>query len=258
MLTNIETNSEKLVTLVLVGQPQLADRLNDERLGQLKQRIELRCTLSPFDLAETVMYIRNRVRIAGGDAVQMFTRDAIQVIHERSRGIPRSISVICENALVAAFAENQKPVTRALVQEICDELDLSSETPIDDQARPAAPTSPAAPSIDPAMNAAPVSTPAEPSAIAMAMATDTTIVPPRYNPHRTAMVVTLDDGEALVSRLERALQRRDREANRIPPEPDVPTSLLTARRRFARQSDRSHRPLSAGAESGRRKSARLP
>ena len=70
------------MTLVLVGQPQLAERLNDERLGQLKQRIELRCTLSPFDLAETVMYIRNRVRIAGGDAVQMFTRDAIQVIHE--------------------------------------------------------------------------------------------------------------------------------------------------------------------------------
>ena len=61
MLTNIETHSEKLVTLVLVGQPQLADRLNDERLGQLKQRIELRCTLSPFELAETVMYIRNRV-----------------------------------------------------------------------------------------------------------------------------------------------------------------------------------------------------
>ena len=147
MLTNIETHREKLVTLVLVGQPQLADRLNDERLGQLKQRIELRCTLSPFDLAETVMYIRNRVRIAGGDAVQMFTRDAIQVIHERSRGIPRSISVICENALVGAFAENQKPVTRALVQEVCDELDLSSERPIDDRAEASAvPTAPAAPS----------------------------------------------------------------------------------------------------------------
>jgi general secretion pathway protein A len=133
MLTNIETHSEKLVTLVLVGQPQLADRLNDERLGQLKQRIELRCTLSPFDLAETVMYIRNRVRIAGGDAVQMFTRDAIQVIHERSRGIPRSISVICENALVGAFAENQKPVTRALVEEVCDEFDLSPATLIADE-----------------------------------------------------------------------------------------------------------------------------
>ena len=133
MLTNIETDTEKLVTLVLVGQPQLADRLNDERLGQLKQRVELRCTLSPFDIAETVMYIKNRVRIAGGDAVQMFTRGAIQVIHERSRGIPRSISVICENALVGAFAENQKPVTRALVEEICDELDLTPQPLIADE-----------------------------------------------------------------------------------------------------------------------------
>ncbi len=164
MLTNIETHNEKLVTLVLVGQPQLADRLNDERLGQLKQRVELRCTLTPFDLAETVMYIRNRVRIAGGEAVQMFTRDAIQVIHERSRGIPRSISVICENALVGGFAENQKPVTRALVEEVCDEFDLSPETPIDDQPEaPALPASPAAPRIDHAMNAAPISTPAEPN-----------------------------------------------------------------------------------------------
>ena len=151
------------MTLMLVGQPQLAERLNDERLGQLKQRIELRCTLSPFDLAETVMYIRNRVRIAGGDAVQMFTRDAIQVIHERSRGIPRSISVICENALVGAFAENQKPVTRALVQEVCDQFDLSPETPVGDQAEATmVPSSPALPSlVDPAMNVAPVTKPAQ-------------------------------------------------------------------------------------------------
>jgi type II secretory pathway predicted ATPase ExeA len=166
MLTNIETHSEKLVTLVLVGQPQLAERLNDERLGQLKQRIELRCTLSPFELAETVMYIRNRVRIAGGDAVQMFTRDAIQVIHERSRGIPRSISVICENALVGAFAENQKPVTRALVQEVCDEFDLSPETPREDyDAAPSVPASPTLPGIEPTtatMNVGPVATPAQP------------------------------------------------------------------------------------------------
>jgi general secretion pathway protein A len=157
MLTNIETHTEKLVTLVLVGQPQLAERLNDERLGQLKQRIELRCTLRPFDLAETVMYIRNRVRIAGGDAVQIFTRDAIQVIHERSRGIPRSISVICENALVGAFAENQKPVTRALVQEVCDEFDLWPATPVEDQAEgTTVPSSPALPNLDPARNVAPV------------------------------------------------------------------------------------------------------
>jgi len=169
MLTNIETDTEKLVTLVLVGQPQLADRLNDERLGQLKQRVELRCTLSPFDIAETVMYIKNRVRIAGGDAVQMFTRGAIQVIHERSRGIPRSISVICENALVGAFAENQNPVTRALVEEICDELDLTPQPLIADEPEaPVVMNSPVPASnevtkVTPAAApAAPVATPAQP------------------------------------------------------------------------------------------------
>ena len=164
MLTNIETDTEKLVTLVLVGQPQLADRLNDEGLGQLKQRVELRCTLSPFDIAETVMYIKNRVRIAGGDAVQMFTRGAIQVIHERSRGIPRSISVICENALVGAFAENQKPVTRALVEEICNELDLSPEPLIADEPEAPVVMKPAVPARNEITTAtAPVATPAQPS-----------------------------------------------------------------------------------------------
>jgi len=129
MLTNIETYNEKLLTLVLVGQPQLAERLNDERLGQLKQRVELRCTLAPFDLPETSAYIWTRVRTAGGDGAKLFTRDAIAVIHERSRGIPRSISVICENALVSAYADNQRSVTRRLVEEVCDELDLHGRPP---------------------------------------------------------------------------------------------------------------------------------
>jgi hypothetical protein len=118
-----------LLTLILVGQPQLADRLNDERLGQLKQRVELRCTLTPFDLPETSAYIWSRVRTAGGEGVQLFTRDALEAIHERSRGIPRSISVICENALISAFAENQHSVTQRLVWDVCDELDLHGRAP---------------------------------------------------------------------------------------------------------------------------------
>lgn len=166
MLTNIETHNEKLVTLVLVGQPQLAERLNNERLGQLKQRIELRCTLSPFDLAETAMYIKSRVRTAGGDAVTMFTRDALQAIHERSRGIPRSISVICENALIGAFAENQRPVTRELVREVCDEFDLNirpEEPTIERKVdTPIVVTSPDRPSVDWAHEPAVPSKPAVP------------------------------------------------------------------------------------------------
>ena len=229
MLTNIETNSEKLVTLVLVGQPQLADRLNDERLGQLKQRVELRCTLSPFDLAETVMYIRNRVRIAGGDAVQMFTRDAIQVIHERSRGIPRSISVICENALVGAFAENQKPVTRALVQEVCDELDLSPETPEDGKPGRGGdrPLSPALPNTRHGNDKCRAGSEADPTVHAMATAADTATVllPYPSRPGDAGGHSRWQGGDREPARS--CIEATGSRVNRISLQPDAPTSEST-------------------------------
>jgi general secretion pathway protein A len=123
LLTNIEKSDEKLLTLILVGQPELAGRLNDQVLRQLKQRIELRCTLTPFDLPETAAYIASRLSTAGA-VIAPFTREAVDVIHQRSRGIPRSISVICENALISGFAEGERPVTSRLVIEVCDDFDL--------------------------------------------------------------------------------------------------------------------------------------
>lgn len=129
LLTNIETNEEKLLTLILIGQTKLADRMNDEVWKQLKQRVELRSTLTPFDLSETTAYIWSRIRTAGGDGARMFTVEAIRLIHERSRGIPRSISVICENALISGFAEHEQPVTRRLVRQVCDEFDLYGRPP---------------------------------------------------------------------------------------------------------------------------------
>jgi general secretion pathway protein A len=129
LLTNIEMNDAKLLTLVLIGQPKLGDRLNEETWKQLKQRVELRSTLTAFDLSETAAYIWSRIRTAGGDGARLFTVEAVRVIHERSRGIPRSISVICENALMSGFAENQQPVTRRLVLQVCDEFDLFEQRP---------------------------------------------------------------------------------------------------------------------------------
>jgi general secretion pathway protein A len=129
LLTNVETNEEKLLTLILIGQPKLADRLNDEAWKQLKQRIELRSTLTAFDLSETAAYMWSRIRTAGGDAARLFTIEAVRVIHERSRGIARSISVICENALMSGFAEHEQPVTRRLVLQVCDEFDLHERRP---------------------------------------------------------------------------------------------------------------------------------
>jgi type II secretory pathway predicted ATPase ExeA len=124
LLANIETPTEKLLPIVLVGQPELRDRLNQTGLRQLKQRVSLRCEIEPFTLHETAAYITQRARIAGGDAARMFTREAIQVIHERSRGIARSISVICDNALLTGFALNRQPVDSKMVLDVAHDFDL--------------------------------------------------------------------------------------------------------------------------------------
>ena len=91
--------------------------------------MELRCTLTPFDLPETTAYIWSRVRTAGGDGARLFTVEAVLLIHQRSRGIPRSINVICENALISGFAEQEQPVTRRLVLEVCEEFELDERPP---------------------------------------------------------------------------------------------------------------------------------
>ncbi|HEX5473167.1 MAG TPA: AAA family ATPase [Vicinamibacterales bacterium] len=124
LLANIETPSEKLLPVVLIGQPELADRLNQPQLRQLKQRVALRCVLTPLDLRETAAYIATRLRIAGGECARVFTRDAVATVFERSGGIPRTISVICDNALLNGFAADQRPVGRDLVLEVCRDFDL--------------------------------------------------------------------------------------------------------------------------------------
>lgn len=124
LLSNIETQTVKLLNVVLSGQPELSARLNDPALRHLKQRISLRCELRPFDLSETAAYIAGRVRIAGGDPGKIFSREAVLAIHDASGGVPRTINMLCENALVGAFAAQTKPVLRALVEEICRDFDV--------------------------------------------------------------------------------------------------------------------------------------
>src|SRR5687768_4159466 len=97
LLANIETPSTKLLPLVLAGQPELADRLEGRNLRQLKQRVTLRCELEPFELTDTAAYIASRIRTAGGEPSRVFSRDAVALIHQYSSGIPRTISVICDN-----------------------------------------------------------------------------------------------------------------------------------------------------------------
>lgn len=119
LLANIETADEKLLPLVLAGQPELSDRLEDSELRQLKQRVALRCEIAPFQLPETAAYIATRIRVAGGTPSKLFTREGIALIHEYSGGIPRTVSVICDNALVSGMALERQPVDRSIVLEVC-------------------------------------------------------------------------------------------------------------------------------------------
>jgi general secretion pathway protein A len=148
LLTNAESASGRSIAVALVGQPELGRRLEEARLRQLKQRIVLRCELTPLSLKDTAAYISARVKTAGGDATKLYTRDAVMAIHQHSNGIPRVISVVCDNALVNGFAADRKPVDAAIVQEVCRSLSVSNE-----------PKSPPAPAI-PAHALEPVPVPA--------------------------------------------------------------------------------------------------
>jgi type II secretory pathway predicted ATPase ExeA len=124
LLGNIETPSEKLLNIVLAGQPELADRLNESSLRQLKQRITLRCELTSLNLNETCSYIAGRIRIAGGAPEDVFSREAVIAIHHAAAGNPRTVNVICDNALLNGFAEQKKPIPSRLVEDVCRDFDL--------------------------------------------------------------------------------------------------------------------------------------
>ncbi len=124
LLGNIETTTTKLLNIVLCGQPELADRLNETSLRQLKQRVALRCELAPLSLAGTAAYISGRLRIAGGAPSEIFTRDAVLAVHQGSAGIPRTINVICDNALINGFAAQLKPIPSSVIEDVCRDFDL--------------------------------------------------------------------------------------------------------------------------------------
>jgi general secretion pathway protein A len=124
LLSNIETPSKKLLPIVLAGQPEFADKLNLPSLVQLKQRIALRCTLGLLDPTETAGYVNGRLKVAGANGHEIFGRDAMQVIHQRSGGIPRTISVICDNALVSGYAAGLQTIPANVIHEVCNDFDL--------------------------------------------------------------------------------------------------------------------------------------
>jgi general secretion pathway protein A len=126
LLANIETPDEKLLPLVLAGQPELGQRLEQPELRQLKQRVALRCELAPFSLEDTASYISSRITSAGGIPARLFSLEAVRLIHQCSGGIPRTINVICDNALLSGMALSRERVDSVLVGDVCRDLRLLS------------------------------------------------------------------------------------------------------------------------------------
>ncbi len=118
LLSNLETSTEKLLRLVLVGQPQLAALLVDPALAQLNQRITLRWHLGPLTAEETTAYVRHRLKVAsGGKVTDLFTRPALWLVHRFSRGVPRLVNMIAHRALLVAYVARRRRVrARAVLQ----------------------------------------------------------------------------------------------------------------------------------------------
>jgi general secretion pathway protein A len=127
LLTNLETSQQKLLQIVLVGQPELDQKLDSLQLRQLKQRIALRCRLEPLDEHETTAYILRRLQRAGADshASMIFPDPTIAAVYRYSRGIPRLINTVCENALIATYAERCRSVPSGVIDEVAKDLRLN-------------------------------------------------------------------------------------------------------------------------------------
>ena len=122
LLLNLETASEKLLQIVLVGQPELEDKLKRPELRQLRQRITLRCRTAPFTLEESHGYITERLRIGGAMGDPIFASDVMDVVHFYSQGIPRIINLLCEHALINAYVEHFRLVPARVVEEAAREF----------------------------------------------------------------------------------------------------------------------------------------
>ncbi len=124
LLTNLETFTEKLLQIVLVGQPELEEKLRQPHLRQLRQRLTLRAKTHPLTLEETQSYVVQRLRIAGADGRQIFVPEAVALVHRYSEGIPRVINLLCEHALVSAFVDQQKIIEPVVIEAVARDFDL--------------------------------------------------------------------------------------------------------------------------------------
>ena len=130
LLLNLETASEKLLQIVLAGQPELDQKLRRPELRQLQQRITLRCSTGALSLLETHGYIAERLRIAGASGAAIFTSEAMDAVYFYSHGIPRVVNLLCEHALINAYVEHSRGVTARMVEDAAREFLLDEGRPV--------------------------------------------------------------------------------------------------------------------------------
>ena len=133
LMSNLETTSDKLLQIVLVGQPELDEKLDSVGLRQLKQRIAVRTQLAALNMDETKRYIERRLQIAGHDPLSspLFPEETMVEVHRYSRGLPRLINTICENSLMGAYAKRLPSVTVEIVTDVAREFRLDTLSPLD-------------------------------------------------------------------------------------------------------------------------------
>ncbi len=123
LLSNLETNNRKLLQIVLLGQPELRDRLNSPRLRQLRQRITVRYHLQPLNRQEVQKYVKHRLHLCGGNGTPCFTGPAVWRLHRYSGGIPRLVNAVCDKSLLAGYVRKQKRIGYSLVNRAIRELE---------------------------------------------------------------------------------------------------------------------------------------
>src|SRR5216683_2925239 len=117
LLSNFETTKEKILQIVLVGQPELLARLEMPELRQLKQRISIMCTIPPMTRSGTRNYIRTRLRMAGARDVGIFTEDAVEHIVAYANGVPRVVNTVCDHCLLIGYADQTRRIDRGIVDQ---------------------------------------------------------------------------------------------------------------------------------------------
>ena len=126
LLTNLETSSEKLLQIVLSGQPELEEKLRHPSVRQLRQRVSLWCRTQALTESQTHAYVAERLRIAGA-SWPLFSLEALDLVHRYSHGIPRLINLVCENALIVGYVEQIQQITPSMVEGVAVELELETQ-----------------------------------------------------------------------------------------------------------------------------------